>query len=94
MDFENVSIIGLSFVDGPRRVTSEELEQRLSPVLKRFGIREKLLRELTGIFARRHWPDEVLPSEVATEAARLAIEDAGMTLIPLHQLPEVPRPDE
>ncbi len=78
MQFENVSIIGLAHVDAPHRVTSAELEERLSPLLKRIGARSDIIQSLTGILERRFWEPERRFSEVATMAAEKAILDAGI----------------
>ena len=78
MNFENVSIIGLSYVDAPIRVTSEELEDRIAPAMKRFRVAPGLLENLTGITARRFWEEGVQPSDVATIAAKKAIADADI----------------
>jgi 3-oxoacyl-[acyl-carrier-protein] synthase-3 len=80
MYFDNVSIIGLGFVDAPTRITSEEIEGRLADTLERFGMRPNLIQELSGIYARRHWINGIQPSDVGTEAAELAIEDAGIVV--------------
>jgi len=78
MRFDNVSILSVRHVDAPLRVTSEELESRLAPTLERLGMRPDLLREASGIMARRFFDDDVQPSDAATEAAALAIEAAGL----------------
>lgn len=78
MYFENVSIIGLGYVDAPIRVTSEEIEERIAPAMKRFRAPAGLLENLTGIKARRFWEEGVQPSDVATMAAHKAIADADI----------------
>ncbi len=78
MRFENVSILSITHVDAPHKVTSESIEQRLSATMERLGMRPDLLRDLSGIMERRFWDADVQPSEPATEAARLAIDKAGI----------------
>lgn len=78
MRFENVSIIGLGYVDAPIRVTSEEIEERLAPAMKRFRAPAGLLESLTGITARKFWEEGVQPSDVATLAACEALDNAGI----------------
>lgn len=78
MHFENVSILSLSYVDAPHRVTTRELEDRLAPMLRRLGIRPRFLERLTGIRARRFWDTGVWPSTAATHAAEQAIQRAGI----------------
>ncbi len=78
MEFQNVSIIGLAHVDAPQRVTSSELEEQLSPLLKRIQARTDIIQSLTGILARRFWEPGRQPSEAATMAAEKAILNAGI----------------
>ena len=78
MRFENVSILGLGYIDAPHRITSAEIDEQLAPVMERNGMPPGLLESLSGIVARRFWDVGVQPSEVATMAAEQAIEDAGI----------------
>ena len=71
-------IASLRYEEAPIRVTSEELEMRLADKFAAFDISPGTLEAVTGIRARRMWPDDVQPSEVATLAARKAIADAGI----------------
>ena len=76
MFFNNVKIIGMAHVDAPHRITSNWIEEQLQDTLSRLEMRPNLIESLTGIKARRFWDPGVQPSEAATEAARLALEDA------------------
>jgi 3-oxoacyl-[acyl-carrier-protein] synthase-3 len=78
MNFNNVSVLSVSHLDAPHRVTSEEIERRLEPTMKRLGIRSDLLRQLSGIMERRVWDEGVMPSEVAAMAGEKALEKAGI----------------
>ncbi len=78
MLFQNVAIAGLSHVDAPVSVTSDEINAELKPTLDRLGIRTDVLKDIAGINARRLWGEERLASDAATEAARLALADAGI----------------
>jgi 3-oxoacyl-[acyl-carrier-protein] synthase-3 len=78
MHFDNVSILGVAHLDAPHRVPSDEIEGRLAPTLDRLGMRPDLLRDASGIMARRMWDDGVQPSDVAARAGELAIEAAGI----------------
>ena len=78
MRFENVSVAGLAHVDAPYRITSEELEKQLSPVIQRIGGRSDMIQSLTGIVARRFWDADQQPSQIATMAAEEAIRNAGI----------------
>ncbi len=78
MKFENVSIASVRHLDAPLRITSAELDVQLKRTMERLDIKPGLLEELAGITARRFWNPGVQPSEVASEAAELAIEEAGI----------------
>ena len=78
MKFKNVVIQSLAAVDPPIRVTSREIEQQLEPTLKRLGIRDDLLEEVSGIGARRFWEDGTSPSDAATLAAEKALDESGI----------------
>lgn len=78
MRFDNVSILSVAHVDAPHRVPSEDLERQLAPVLDRLGMRPDLLRDLSGIMARRFWDEGVMPSDMATKAAERALGACGL----------------
>ena len=79
MLFKNVSIAGLAHVDAPHTLTSKEINEQLKPTLERLGIRTDVLGDIAGIHARRLWDDEQQASDVATLAARKALDDAGVS---------------
>lgn len=78
MHFKNVSILRLSHVDAPHRITSADLSARLAPAMQRFGMRPELLESASGIVARRFWDEGVQPSQAATWAAEKCIQEAGL----------------
>jgi len=78
MRFENVSILSVEHVDAPHRVTSAEIEERIAPTMKRLRLPPDLLRELSGIKARRWWDEGVEPSDGAAMAGEKAIEASGI----------------
>lgn len=69
MRFQNVSIAGLTHVDGPNRISSASLESQLSATMGRIGMAPGMLEGLTGIAARRWFAPDTQPSDVATLAA-------------------------
>ncbi|MFP4321102.1 MAG: 3-oxoacyl-ACP synthase III [Anaerolineales bacterium] len=77
MQFENVSIMGLSYVDAPHCLTSAEIEDRIAPTMRRFRAPEGLLASLTGIHERRLWDEGMEPSDAATLAARKLLDETG-----------------
>ncbi|MEE8476480.1 MAG: 3-oxoacyl-ACP synthase III [Myxococcota bacterium] len=78
MKFENVSIASVRHLDAPHRITSAELDEQLRPTMERLIIPPGMLEAVAGITARRFWDAGAQPSEVASEAAEIAIEEAGI----------------
>ncbi len=78
MNFENLSILTVRHVDAPHRVTSREIQTELSDTMERLGLPPNLLESLAGIHERRFWNEQTQPSDAATLAAELALEDADL----------------
>ncbi len=78
MNFENLSILNVRHVDAPHRVTSAEIQAELSETMERLGLPPNLLEALAGIHERRFWNEQTQPSDAATMAAELALEDADL----------------
>lgn len=57
----------------PERVTSEELEQRLEPLLARLGLSVGRLELMSGIAERRLCPPDTRPSSLSIAAAKDAL---------------------
>jgi 3-oxoacyl-[acyl-carrier-protein] synthase-3 len=79
MFFENVNIMGMSYIDAPHQIASSDLEARLQDNLQRFGMRPNLIESLTGIQYRRFWDAEAEPNQYAAEVARQALDKAGLS---------------
>lgn len=78
MLFGNVAIEGVTHVDAPERVTSQELEERMLSTLTRLGQKPGLIESLTGVVARRFFEEGVQPSDAATRAAQRVLEQTGV----------------
>lgn len=78
MKYRHVCIEGLGYVLPPRVVTTDALEQRLAPVYERLGLPAGRLELMSGIRERRLWDEGTRPSQVAAEAGRRALTDAGV----------------
>ena len=78
MLFNNVMIESVEYILGPHRVTSTDLEEQVSETLARLKVRPGMLEAISGIRERRFWDLGTQPSEIATLAARKAIEIAGI----------------
>lgn len=62
----------------PVVVTTEELEERLAPVLKRFFFQKGQLKALTGIAERRYWNPVHSMQEGAVRAGRKAMAQSNV----------------
>ena len=78
MLFENVCIEGFGYHLPKNRITSCEIENRLAPLYERLKLQSGRLQLMSGIEERRFWDEGVLPSEVATIAAKKAIENSDI----------------
>ncbi|QDU66735.1 3-oxoacyl-ACP synthase III [Engelhardtia mirabilis] len=78
MRFRDVRIAALAPALPERVVTSEELEQRLSPVYEALRLRVGRLELMSGIRERRFWDPGTLPSDASIAAARRALGEAGI----------------
>ncbi len=72
------SIEEIAYVVPPHVVTSEDIEDKLSPAVEKLGLEPGYLKALTGIHERRLWDPDVMPSDAATLAAEKVIEAAGI----------------
>lgn len=78
MQSGNVALEAVAYELAPHRITSAMIEEQLGGTMDRLKIRKGLIEELTGIRERRFWDPGVMPSDVATLAARQVIEKAGV----------------
>lgn len=79
MRFQRVRLASLAHDLPPRRVPSEELEERLAPIYGRLGLRVGRLELMTGIAERRFAEPGTRPSTLATGAGRLALLRSGIS---------------
>lgn len=75
--YNNVAIVGLARDEAPRRMSSEEIEERLAPAMSRLKLPRGLLASLTGISWRRLYPPEYSPSQAAANAANRLFHSMG-----------------
>lgn len=78
MRCDEVQILSVSHIEAPEILSSEEIEGRLAPLLKRLAIPMGILKKLSGVESRHMFPPSYAPSEGATEAASKALEEAGI----------------
>lgn len=74
MKFENVGVESVAHIEAPIRVESELLEAGFAQTLTRLGHKQGLIRSLTGVVARRFFPEGQESSHAATDAGRRAME--------------------
>lgn len=78
MNFENLSILTVRHVDAPHRITSADIQSELSETMERLGMPPNLLEAVAGIHERRYWNEQTKPSDAATMAAEVALEEADL----------------
>lgn len=76
--FKHVCIESCAVNLPPYEVSSEQIEDKLAAVYERLQIPFGTLDKLSGIKTRYYWDQDVFPSEVATGAARNALEKCGI----------------
>ena len=74
----NATLLSLGTVEAPLVVTSEWIDQQLAETYAACGVRPGLLETVAGIAARRWWPEETTFDQVAAEAGRIALSNAGV----------------
>ncbi len=77
MRYEHVAIAAVSSALPEGEVTTEAIERMLARSYERLGLRSGFVEGLTGIRARRFWPEGVLPSDAATQAAQKLLDQTG-----------------
>lgn len=80
MKYSKVFINSIAYQMAPDVVTSADIESRLTPLYKKWHIPMGQFAALTGIQERRWWPEGFIVSEGAIQAARKAIEEAGVAV--------------
>lgn len=76
--FSNVQMVAVSHVEAPHSISSNEIESRLAPALRRFGVSPGLLEKLSGIQSRRMFDPGLPPSDGAVLAAEKTLAAAGI----------------
>jgi len=68
MDFSNVAVEAMAYALPPEVVTSDAIEDRLSPLYERLNLPQGRLELMTGIRERRFWPEGFSASQASAEA--------------------------
>ena len=78
MRYQNVCLESIVHILPPHVMTSDELEQRLSPVYDRLSLPYGRLELMTGIRERRFFDPGTLPGQISVQAARMAVQKSGI----------------
>ncbi len=76
--FSHVCLDTFGYELPPRVISSEEIEDRLSPVYKRLRLPTGRLELMSGISQRRLWPKGTKPSDAASLAGKRVLESANI----------------
>lgn len=74
----NVALLSLSTTIAPRVTTSEEIDLRLAPALKRLRLPAGLLQRVAGVNERRNWAEGEKFDDAAIDAGQRALVRAGV----------------
>lgn len=86
MNYDKVELTALGYELAPVVVTSEELETRLAPMLRKLHIADGQLEHLTGIWERRWWTPDTPVSQGATAAAKKVLATSGVPIAEIGSL--------
>lgn len=75
----NVALLSVAATLASRVTTSEEIESRLKPVLKRLKLPGGLLQRVAGVHERRNWAATESFDTAAVDAGNRALTEAGVT---------------
>jgi 3-oxoacyl-[acyl-carrier-protein] synthase III len=76
MKYSKVFIESFGYELAPNIVTTEEIEEKLSPFFKEMGFGQGQIEALTGIKERRYWDKEHTLAEHAAIAGQRALDEA------------------
>ena len=74
----NVALLSVATTIAPRITTSEEIDRRLQPALKRLRLPKGLLQRVAGVHERRNWAEGQAFDDAAVEAGKRALAQAGV----------------
>lgn len=74
----NVALLSVASSIAPRITTSEEIDRRLQPALKRLRLPGGLLQRVAGVHERRNWDEGQTLDDAAVSAGKRALQAAGI----------------
>ena len=78
MRFQHVCIESLGYSLPERTVSSAEIEESLRPLYERLRLPFGRLELMTGVRERRFFPAGTRPSDIATDAGKIALQRSGV----------------
>jgi 3-oxoacyl-[acyl-carrier-protein] synthase III len=75
---QNAALLALGAVEAPLEITSAWIDDQLIDTYNVCGIRPGLLEKVAGIKSRRWWPEGTTFDQVAADAGRVALQNAGV----------------
>ncbi len=76
--YDDVALLSVASVLPSRITTSDEIEDRLTDVLKRLRLKPGLLRRVAGVNERRNWAEGESSDEATIAAGERALAEAGV----------------
>jgi 3-oxoacyl-[acyl-carrier-protein] synthase-3 len=73
-----VALLSVATTIASRITTSEEIDRRLQPVLKRLHLPKGLLQRVAGVHERRNWGEGQTFDDAAISAGKRALQEAGV----------------
>ena len=74
----NVALLSVATTIAPRITTSEDIDSRLQPVLKKLKLPQGLLQRVAGVLERRNWDEGQNFDDAAVAAGKKALAEAGI----------------
>lgn len=75
----NAALLSVAEVEAPEVLTSKDLDKRLADALKRLKLPTGLLQRVAGVKSRRNWRSDGDVRTATVDAARKAMDAAGIT---------------
>ncbi|KAA9085372.1 3-oxoacyl-ACP synthase III [Microbacterium radiodurans] len=76
--YDDVALLSVASVLPSRVTTSDEIEDRLTDVLKRLRLKPGLLRRVAGVNERRNWAEGESSDDATIAAGERALAEAGV----------------
>jgi 3-oxoacyl-[acyl-carrier-protein] synthase III len=76
--YQNVALLSVASTIAPRITTSDEIDHRLAPALKRLRLPKGLLQRVAGVHERRNWDEGQKFDDAAVSAGLRALQAAGI----------------